>query len=214
MDSKVSAILGNLKSIIDQYDNNFTTARQLILDLARYMNEEKLCETDQISTIIKKILEDKIKEGKITPRWIEDCLPIEYKRKYAKSELTSHLASGGTKQTSAGQQIVQEVQGNQSIAYSDGNNDETLDKKYQPDTEDENGNLRQENAELKEALLRARTFRSALNLEKKFEVHKDKLIEIIDRLKNCGEKCYLIFNEQGDLVRIESDNMTRGNDSD
>lgn len=160
------------------------------------------------------MLEDRIKEGKISPRWIEDCLPKEYKRKYAKSELNSHLATGGINQTSAGQQIVQEVQGNQSIADSHGNNnDEAINKKYQLDAEDENGDLRRENADLKEALLKARTFRNALNLERKFEVHKDKLIEIIDRLKNCGQKCYLIFNEEGNLVRIEADNLKSGNDS-
>jgi hypothetical protein len=203
-----------LKSIIDHLYDDFNTARELILALARYVNEERLCETDQICIIIKRMLEDKIKEGKISPRWIEDCLPKEYKRKYAKSELTSHLATGGINQTSAGQQIVQEVQGNQSIADSHGNNnDEAINKKYQLDAEDENGDLRRENADLKEALLKARTFRNALNLERKFEVHKDKLIEIIDRLKNCGQKCYLIFNEEGNLVRIEADNLKSGFDS-
>jgi hypothetical protein len=35
------------------------------------------------------MLADKINEGKITGKWIEECLPQEYKRKYAKSELSS-----------------------------------------------------------------------------------------------------------------------------
>jgi len=45
---------------------------------------------DQVSRKIKEILKDKISEGKITAKWIEDCLPPEYKRKYTtKSEVSS-----------------------------------------------------------------------------------------------------------------------------
>ena len=36
----------------------------------------------------KEMLADKIKEGKITKKWIERCLPQEYRR-YAKSEQSS-----------------------------------------------------------------------------------------------------------------------------
>ena len=39
--------------------------------------------------VIKEMLADKIKEGKITKKWIERCLPQEYRRRYAKSELSS-----------------------------------------------------------------------------------------------------------------------------
>jgi len=35
------------------------------------------------------MLKDKINEGRITGKWVEECLPQEYKRKYAKSELSS-----------------------------------------------------------------------------------------------------------------------------
>ena len=35
------------------------------------------------------MLADKIKEGKITKKWIERCLPQEYRRRYAKSEQSS-----------------------------------------------------------------------------------------------------------------------------
>ncbi len=53
------------------------------------MDEEGLCERDQISRTIKKILKDKIQEHKITEKWIEECLPQEYKRQYTKSEASS-----------------------------------------------------------------------------------------------------------------------------
>jgi uncharacterized protein YnzC (UPF0291/DUF896 family) len=35
------------------------------------------------------MLADKIKEGKITKKWIERCLPQEYRRRYVKSEQSS-----------------------------------------------------------------------------------------------------------------------------
>ena len=108
--------------------------REIILQLAKCLDENKHCETNEICSLIKKMLADKIEEAKITARWIEDCLPKEYKRKYAKSELTSDLTTREINQTSAGQQIVQEVQGNESIADSHGNNNDELDKKYEADT--------------------------------------------------------------------------------
>ena len=37
---------------------------------------------NQICRKIKQILKDKITERKITAKWIEKCLPSEYKRKY------------------------------------------------------------------------------------------------------------------------------------
>ena len=67
----------------------FTDAKSLILELARHLDETRQCEETQICRKIKEMLNDKIKEGKITGKWIEECLPQEYKRKYAKSELSS-----------------------------------------------------------------------------------------------------------------------------
>ena len=40
------------------------------------------------------ILKDKIREGKITEKWIEECLHQEYKRKYNKSEVSSLSKAG------------------------------------------------------------------------------------------------------------------------
>src|SRR4051794_34896886 len=68
---------------------NFADAESLILELARHLDETKQSEQTQICRKIKEMLKDKINEGKITGKWIEECLPQEYKRKYAKSELSS-----------------------------------------------------------------------------------------------------------------------------
>jgi hypothetical protein len=65
---------------------NKTSARDLIQELARRLDESMQCEQGQICKRIKEILKDKIQEGKITEKWIEECLPKEYKRKYIKSE--------------------------------------------------------------------------------------------------------------------------------
>ena len=85
----IKGIIVDLKLVIDQLDNNRTKAKDLIHELARRLDESKQCERDQVSRKIKEILEDKINKGKITEKWIEDCLSPEYKRKYTKSEVTS-----------------------------------------------------------------------------------------------------------------------------
>lgn len=163
-DSKLSQVLARLKIQIDGLHMIFETVRDIILELARFLDENKYCETSEICSLIKKLLADKIKETKITARWIEECLPKKYKRKYDKSELASHSVTE-TNPKSASQYAVQ----------------------------------------LKQALLK-KAFENTLDQEHKFEVNKEKLVEIVDLLENCKERCFLIFNH-GALIRIETDNM-------
>ena len=85
----IGYIIVRLEVIIDQLDIHFARAKNLILELARELDEAKQCKQSQICRKIKELLEDKIKEGKISEKWIEECLPQEYKRKYTKSELSS-----------------------------------------------------------------------------------------------------------------------------
>ena len=72
----------------------------MIHELARQLDERRLCERGRISIKIKEILDDKIHAGKVTERWIRKCLPPEYKREYAKDkrELSS-LSKPGTGST-------------------------------------------------------------------------------------------------------------------
>src|SRR4051812_40834133 len=89
-DQTIKGIINDLRLVVDQLGNNFVKAKDLIHELARRLDESKQCERDQVSRKIKEILKDKIREGKITAKWIEDCLPPEYKRKYTtKSEVSS-----------------------------------------------------------------------------------------------------------------------------
>jgi predicted alternative tryptophan synthase beta-subunit len=89
--SLIREIITDLRNIIDQLDSNFKSTKELIIELARKLDEEKISERSKISRLIKYILKDKIREGKITAKWIEDCRPEDYKRKYSKSEENSHL---------------------------------------------------------------------------------------------------------------------------
>jgi hypothetical protein len=86
---KIKSIIATLRIVIDQLDLDFKQAKELILEIARRLDEEGLCERNQISRTIKKILKDKIQEGKVSEKWIEECLAPEYKRKYTKSEPSS-----------------------------------------------------------------------------------------------------------------------------
>jgi hypothetical protein len=89
-DNPITGIIVDLKLVIDQINTDRNNAENLILELAKHLDEYKQCVRNQICRNIKNILGDKIKEGKITAKWIEECLPSEYKRKYTtKSELTS-----------------------------------------------------------------------------------------------------------------------------
>src|SRR6476661_5810702 len=92
---RLEQIITDLKLAIDQIDSSFKNARDLILELARILDESGECERRSISRKIKELLADKIQEGKITAKWIHDCLPSEYKREY-KREVTS-LSNGNTK---------------------------------------------------------------------------------------------------------------------
>jgi len=76
----IKSIITSLRVVIDQIDSDFKQAKELILEIARRLDEEKLCERDQISRTIKILLKDKIEANKITEKWIE-----EYKRQYIKS---------------------------------------------------------------------------------------------------------------------------------
>ena len=86
--TQIKTVVVDLRAVIDALDKNFASAKSLILKLARLLDETKECKQSQICTKIKEMLADKIKEGKITKKWIERCLPQEYRR-YAKSEQSS-----------------------------------------------------------------------------------------------------------------------------
>ena len=82
----IKNIITKLRITVDHIDSPRNYARDLIHELARQLDERRLCERGRISIKIKEILEDKIHAGKVTERWIRKCLPPEYKREYAKDK--------------------------------------------------------------------------------------------------------------------------------
>jgi len=77
---RIKTVVVDLRAVIDEIDRNFASAKSLILELARLLDETKQCRQSQICRKIKEMLKDKIHEGKITGKWIERCLPQEYRR--------------------------------------------------------------------------------------------------------------------------------------
>ncbi|HEY7571451.1 MAG TPA: hypothetical protein VH796_08780 [Nitrososphaeraceae archaeon] len=124
-DQTFKGIIVDLRLVVDQLGKNFAKAKDLIHELARHLDENKLCETDQVSRKIKKILKEEIKGGKITAKWIEDCLSPEYTRKYTpKSELSS-LSKENMKEIEVdalGNSVVEPG----AIPSSDSNNNDTI----------------------------------------------------------------------------------------
>jgi hypothetical protein len=81
-------MIARLRIIVDHINSPRNCARDLIHELARLLDERGLCERYNISTKIKEISKDKVDAGKVTERWIEKCLPSEYKRTYVKSDVS------------------------------------------------------------------------------------------------------------------------------
>ena len=76
----VKSMISSLRIVIDQLDSDFKQARELILEITKRLDEGGLCERNQISrTIRRNILIDKIQEGKITEKWIQECLSPDIK---------------------------------------------------------------------------------------------------------------------------------------
>jgi hypothetical protein len=101
-------IVTKLKETIDARHLYTHRLNELLLVLARYLDENEGYERNQICRKIKEKLQDKIKERKITERWIEECLPQEYKRRYSKSEVSS--VSSENKQGQISSLITQDAE--------------------------------------------------------------------------------------------------------
>jgi len=89
----IKKIITKLRVTVDHIDSPRNYARDLIHELARQLDERRLCERGRISIKIKEILKDKIQAGKITKEWISECLPEDYKRKYIKTKSKLSLLS-------------------------------------------------------------------------------------------------------------------------
>ena len=226
--SQIENIIAKLRVVIDERDKNFADAKSLILELARHLDETRQCEETQICRKIKQMLKDKINKGKITGKWIEECLPQEYKRKYAKSELSS-LSRNAKK---VGKILVDN--GGKSLAesssYEDSNIDNTAHIAHiahtQTQGKDRNKTLQKDTSnnlgisendygcrcisvqEWEEAFLKALMTAQDEHLsgaEIKFTIPKERYEEVKTAISNGSNCFYLIFDRNsGSFVRPES----------
>lgn len=205
----LNEIIAELKTAIDQIVTNQTNARKLILELARRLDEGHKCERKQICRRIKDILKDKIKQGHITGKWIEDCLPAEYKRKYIKSEVTSL-----SKKAKKLQEMVVDNSGKVHAELvspngSDTENAPLLQKQHSQNLRygDEGGYPRC--FELEEALRKASKMSTAEQLAKseiKVTISKDKYEKIKFAMQNSDSFFYIVLNSANQsFVRAEPD---------
>jgi len=158
--------------------------------LARRLDESKQCEQGQISKRIKEILKDKIHEGKISGKWIEECLPKEYKRKYIKSELSSLSNSPETILVRSDGKTISQPK---AVPANENLNIKNLSTCRNCEL------LQTENLQLIQPLESKTQLTTADKLlaieERKFIILKDSHgSEILDALQKCKNVCNLFFN--------------------
>jgi len=164
--------------------------------------------------------------GKITKKWIERCLPQEYRRRYVKSEQSS--LSGKAKKLekimivdNKGKTIAWEEPSPYNSSTTDNNSAFTQPRRrdaIQPIQNDTPNNLGlSENGEddgfiggqeWEEAFLKALMMTEAEHLsgaEIKFTIPKERYEEIKTAMSNGSNCCYLIFDRNtGLMLRSES----------
>lgn len=177
----VKVLVSDLKAAVDVMAVSSETVRDHILEIATQVDERQLCKQDEISRLIKRLLKDKIAEGKITERWIEDCLPKEYKRKYEKrstslSEMVESRQPDGTV-------VLQEAHDTES---------------------DEDNEVRRDEDDPKYDSQRSKTAENSVNF-RQVEVPKVMKSAILKALDECEQKCFLTFDMAGTFLAIESD---------
>ena len=219
---RIEAVDVHLRAVIDELDRNFTSAKILILKLARLLDETKECKQSQICTKIKEMLADKIHEGKITGKWIERCLPQEYRRRYVKSEQSS--LSGKAKNLekimivdNEGKTIAGEdepspynsstIDNNSAFTQPQGRDAIQPIQKDTPnnlgvsENDDDGGCIRVQ--EWEEAFLKALMMIEAEHLsgaEIKFIIPKDRYEEVKTVMSNGSNCCYLIFDRNSGSI--------------
>jgi hypothetical protein len=213
--SPVYAMIIDLRLLIDGYYGHLIKAKELILEIAKKLSQEEW--TNKKSTIctrIKEILEDKIREGKITERWIEECLPSEFKRSYTKSELSSQLKKEKVRAKNKPEdehevESPRELQ--EIILTTDGTRLSSMQGSEKGDETGEYEKLNQENKELKEALIQRdrESFSTAdmmLKEETEFRIPREQFDELHRVMAECEKICYVIFDVKNRiLLRAKSD---------
>jgi hypothetical protein len=211
---RIEVIVVKLRISIDQLGIHFDKAKNLISELARELDEAKQYKQSQICRKIKDLLEDKIKEGKISEKWIEECLPQEYKRKYVKSEVSSLSKQGKKDNTTTGQQkengliaIEPSIKTDATLASNYGG-EGGAESEFKDKCE---AALLLKKQEIEQVLIRQRSLvnddETSTN-EIRLAIPKEKFENVKAAMENSRDFVYLIFDKSGRLERAESDVLT------
>ena len=178
----------------------------------RFVNKRIICQT------IKEILKEKIAEGKISERYIESCLPTEYKRKHIRKKIIETEICSVSQKSNQGASLIQKDEPNNNSDYmklenrpieAQFNNKLTKNPPKLHDAEFEGCSLCKdvvaENKELREIAEKNIMFLSAERLNNGIKISKNKAKEIEDVSKRCKDFIYLIFDIGGNIIRIKAD---------
>jgi hypothetical protein len=226
-DVDFTRIVADLKNAVDQLNLDSIQAKRLIQDLAHRLDELGKCEKSKISSNIKEILADKIKEHKITEKWIEECLPSEYKRKYTrKSELSSlskqienvSAHSGNTIDNGDGSALLINHNAGHGNPSNNGENKakiascskdlERQECEISNDDTDPYQILHEENRQLKETISEQKKVMMGSQIqshEMEFMIPREKYYEIKEAMSKSKHFTYLTFNNRGIMLRVTAD---------
>ena len=225
----INGIILDLKIAIDQLSVDSIRAKNLILELGRRLDEQDKCEKSEISTKVKEILADKIKDNKISSKWIEECLPTDYKRKYTrKSELASLSKKTEDIKVQDSNVIDTNDNGDGSIflishdtRYTDSSDNkegslvtgvtsngfERQEYETSFDHTDPDQILKEENRQLREALRQTKMVMGDQigATEKELKIPKEKYYEIKEAMSKSKYFTYMIFDNRGIMLRVVAD---------
>ena len=95
--------------MVEELHLEFKKLREIIIELARRLDEEQICKQETICQAIKEILKEEIAEGKISVRYIESCLPTEYKRKHNRKKIIETEQISVLQKNNQGTSLIQKV---------------------------------------------------------------------------------------------------------
>jgi hypothetical protein len=207
----VNGIIADLKMVVEKFHLEFTKLKEIIQELAKRLDENKICKQEIVCQAIKEILKEKISEGKISERYIESCLPTEYKRKHIRKKIieSEQISVSQNKSIS----LIQKDESNNHHDYINLERDsEPQYKKTLPNLHEEEfegcslcKEVIAENKELREIAQKNIKFLSAEMLNNGIKISKNKAKEIEDISKRCKDFIYLLFNIEGNIITIKAD---------
>ena len=222
-------LINDLKNVIDELKYSFTKFNETIKELARRLYEDNICEKDKISQIIKYILIDKINEGKISTRWIEICLPNDFKRKYNRKDIDKTDENSLSNNDQLNNKRESLLLQNSKQAHGENTIEPTgwIEPKLKSKNLDNLASIKlehnectlcsdviAENTELKEAIQKNSKFLSAQILKNEIKIPREKFNDIIAEIKKNNPFLKIEFDIDGNILSIKSDTIMEATTTD